>query len=71
MGLLWDIADAAAYFCSQRRARTQRIRVPARCPATDVNNRRCVFDVGHAQQHANAGVWNYRPTTGPASEESS
>lgn len=27
LGLLWDIADAAAYFCSQRRARLQRLAV--------------------------------------------
>lgn len=29
IGLLVDLADAAAYFCAQRRARTQRLVVTA------------------------------------------
>jgi hypothetical protein len=58
LGLIWDVIDAAAYFCSQRRARLQRVRVPARCPERDALLRQCLLDVGHAEQHsANGGVW--------------
>lgn len=53
LGLLWDVVDAAAYFCAQRRERLRVTRIPAwtRCVEVGPSGLRCDLPIGHIEQH--------------------